>query len=237
MKDNIALVIDTNSNYSDVWAPCFGRLDQYASGIKKYVFTDTKEGIPSDMTPVIYDNDETYRNQFLSCIEQIEEKYIIYTSEDYLLYDYVKQDLIENLTEILDETDYNFCKLIKGPEKVQEYKTNLFIIDSKDKNFFAQQASLWTTRDFEKVFSTAPSTNGRMEHEPQGSSICRSLGFKGLQYYSGSPKRGSAHYDSEIYPYIATAVVKGQWNLSEYPAEMAEIIKEFKIDCRTRGWR
>ena len=225
MKDNVALIIDTNSNYSDVWEPCFGRLDRYAKGFKKYAFTDTAEGIPSDMTPVIYDNDETYRNQFLSCIEQIEEKYIVYTSEDYLLYDFVKQDLIENLTEILDETDYNFCKLIKGPEKVEPYDTNIFIIDTQDKNFF------------EKVFTTAPSTNGRMEHEPQGSSICRSLGFKGLQYYCGSPKRGSAHYDSVIYPYIATAVVKGQWNLSEYPSEMGEIIKEFKIDCRTRGWR
>ena len=46
-----------------------------------------------------------------------------------------------------------------------------------------------------------------------------------------------AHHDSEIYPYIATAVVKGLWNLTEYPAEMAEVVKEFGIDCRERGWR
>ncbi len=80
MKDNIALIIDTNSNYSDVWPPCFGRLDQYASGIKKYAFTDTVKDIPTDITPITYDNNVSYRNQFLSCIEQVKEKYIIYTS-------------------------------------------------------------------------------------------------------------------------------------------------------------
>ena len=89
MKNNIALIIDTNFNYSDVWPPCFGRLDKYASGIKKYAFTDKSDGMPEDITPVYYDNSVSYRNQFLSCIEKIEEQYVIYTSEDYYLYDFV----------------------------------------------------------------------------------------------------------------------------------------------------
>ena len=55
MKDNIALIIDTNSNYSDVWPPCFGRLQQYASGIKKYVFTDMTKDIPADIFPITYE--------------------------------------------------------------------------------------------------------------------------------------------------------------------------------------
>ena len=73
MKENIALIIDTNSNYSDVWPPCFGRLKKHAPSVKKYAFTDRAEGIPPDITPIIYNNDETYRNQFLSCIRQIKE--------------------------------------------------------------------------------------------------------------------------------------------------------------------
>ena len=60
MKNNIALIIDTNSNYSDVWPPCFGRLDKYASGIKKYAFTDKSDGMPDDITPVYYDNSVSY---------------------------------------------------------------------------------------------------------------------------------------------------------------------------------
>jgi hypothetical protein len=237
MKDNIALIIDTNSNYSDVWPPCFGRLDQYASGIKKYAFTDTVKDIPTDITPITYDNNVSYRNQFLSCIEQVKEKYIIYTSEDYYLYDFVQQEKIEEISEVLDNTEYSFCKFIKGPEKVEHFKNDLYIIDFDSPNLFAQQASLWDTRAFESIFRAAPSENGRMQHEPNGGDYCRQLGIRGLLHYGGTPKRGIHHHDSNIYPCIATAVVKGQWNLSEYPNEMKSIIDEFNIDCRIRGWR
>ena len=240
MKSDVAIVIDTNSNYSDVWAPCFGRLEKYAKGIKKYAFTDTTTGaieIPQDIESIIYDNTESYRNQFLSCIRQVKEKYIIYTSEDYILFNSVNQEEIEQISVLLDNTDYSFCKFIKGPEKTIHYKDNLYIIDQQDQNFFAQQASLWVTRDFEKIFDSAPAQNTRMQHEPQGSSICRSLGIKGLQHYSGANKRGLHHYDSNIFPCVATAVVKGHWNVSEYPVEMSDIVKEFEIDISLRGWR
>lgn len=237
MKDNIALIIDTNSNYSDVWAPCFGRLEKYAKGVKKYAFTDTASGIPDDIEPLIYDNALSYRNQFLSCIKQVKEEYIIYTSEDYILYAPVQQDQIEKISEVLDDTGYDFCKFIKGPEATTSFKGDLYIINEQSKNFFAQQASIWRTRSFERVFEAAPSESTRMQHEPQGSHLCRSLGIKGMQHYSGTPKRGTHHYDSSIFPCIATAVVKGLWNISEYPQEMSEMMNEYKINYQTRGYR
>ena len=144
---------------------------------------------------------------------------------------------IEDITHTLDETEYSFCKFIKGPETTAAYQDNLYIIDPEDANFFAQQASLWDTRAFESVFETAPPGNTRMQQEPQGSSICRELGITGLQYYSGSPKRGLFHYDSTIYPCIATAVTKGLWNISEYYDEMFEMFKEYNINYKTRGYR
>lgn len=237
MKENIALIIDTNSNYSDVWPPCFGRLRKHIPSVKKYAFTDRKEGIPSDIIPILYDNNESYRNQFLSCIKQVSEEYIIYTSEDYILFDDVNIREIEKISEVLDKTEYSFCKFIKGPEDTRYLKDDLFIIDQDSSNFFAQQASLWNTRDFQKIFEAAPSNNTRMQHEPQGSDLCRQLGIKGLQHYVGNPKRGIFHHDSKIFPCIATAVVKGLWNLSEYPEEMKYIGKEYKINYSVRGWR
>ena len=112
MSKDIALMIDTNSNYSDVWDPCFSRLNKFNSNVKIYVFTDSEEGIPSDYFPVLYDNSESYRNQLLSCLKQVPEKYIIYTSEDYILYDHVKMDLIEEISKALTEGGYSFCKFI-----------------------------------------------------------------------------------------------------------------------------
>lgn len=239
MSNSLALIIDTNSNYSDVWAPCFGRLDTHAADIKKYVFTDTTSGVvdvPDNITPILYDNSDNYRNQFLSCIKQIEEEYIIYTSEDYILFDDVNLQEIENICDVLRDGEYSFCKFIKGPENVKHIQGDLYLIDQNDANFFAQQASVWNTRSFESVFETSRHET-RMQHEPGGSKVCRDLGLKGIQHYGGNKKRGLAHYDSTIYPCIATAVVKGKWNISEYPTEMAAVFREFNIDIFKRGYR
>lgn len=237
MNKDIVLIVDTNSNYSDVWEPCFSRMEKYASNIKKYVFTDSSDGIPENYWPIIYDNSESYRNQLLSCLKQVPESFIIYTSEDYILYDHVNLKEIQEISEILSDSNYSFCKFLKGPEKTSHFAKDLYEIDQQDPNLFAQQASLWKTRDFQSIFEAAPSENTRMQHEPGGSNICRELGIRGLQHYANTKKRGIHHYDCAIYPYIATAVVKGLWNISEYPKEMTDVIREYNINCKIRGWR
>ena len=44
-------------------------------------------------------------------------------------------------------------------------------------------------------------------------------------------KRGKFHYDSSVYPYICTAVIKGKWNFKEDKKELFEIFynKKFNI--------
>jgi hypothetical protein len=48
-------------------------------------------------------------------------------------------------------------------------------------------------------------------------------------------KIGLSHWQSEIYPYIATAIFKGKWNFSEYGAELEELLEEYRIDPNIRG--
>ena len=44
-------------------------------------------------------------------------------------------------------------------------------------------------------------------------------------------KRGKYHYDSSVFPYVCTAVIKGKWNFKEYKKELYEIFynKEFNF--------
>ena len=44
-------------------------------------------------------------------------------------------------------------------------------------------------------------------------------------------KRGKYHYDSSVFPYVCTAVIKGKWNFKEYKKELYEIFynKKFNI--------
>ena len=125
--NDIALIVDTHSNYSDVWEPCFHRLDRYCNDIKKYAFTDNAYNIPKNIIPITYDNNLSYRDQFLSCIKQVQEKYILYTSEDYILYDYVKLD--EIVFGILETLRIYF---LQHQKKIQECNMNLWVLKFVD---------------------------------------------------------------------------------------------------------
>jgi hypothetical protein len=38
-----------------------------------------------------------------------------------------------------------------------------------------------------------------------------------------------------VFPHIATAFVKGKWNLKEYSHELSPLLKQFGIDINKRG--
>ena len=64
---------------------------------------------------------------------------------------------------------------------------------------------------------------------------CRERNIFGYYVDDGGKQRGRLHWDSKVYPYIATAVVKGKWNTKEYPNEMSVIADEYNIDYNIRG--
>ena len=59
--------------------------------------------------------------------------------------------------------------------------------------------------------------------------------FRVATVFEKTPKRGTYHYDSTIYPFIATAIVKGKWNTMEYVKELTELSAEFNINLDLRG--
>jgi hypothetical protein len=61
------------------------------------------------------------------------------------------------------------------------------------------------------------------------------IGMKGMYHYDNEPKRGSNHFDTNVYPYIATALVKGKWIMSEYDEELSPILDKNNIDKNKRG--
>ena len=44
------------------------------------------------------------------------------------------------------------------------------------------------------------------------------------------------HFDNEVYPYIATAIGKGKWNLGEYGYELEPLLQKLNINPSLRGW-
>ena len=56
-----------------------------------------------------------------------------------------------------------------------------------------------------------------------------------VSYLGTEDKRGMYHFDSKVFPYTATAIVKGKWNFSEYSRELKEVLAECSIDINIRG--
>jgi hypothetical protein len=61
------------------------------------------------------------------------------------------------------------------------------------------------------------------------------LNMMGAYHYDGEERGGQMHFNSNVYPYIATALVSGKWNMSEYSLQLNKLFTEYNIDMNKRG--
>lgn len=195
-----------------------------------------------------YDSKEKYRNQFVSCIRHVLTDYCIYISEDYILYDEPRWDKIFEYVDVLERNKHlSFIRLNKGGVVEIEFpkykgKEDLFQLSNVFPYFYTNQAAVWRTRDLEKIHVRGPNlhiagNNMNEMFEPAATKTCQQLGIQGLFCYHGEPKRGRYHYDTSVFPHIATALVKGKWNISEYREELPPLLEKYGIDPSIRGVR
>tara|TARA_R110002074_G_scaffold368750_1_gene543305 strand:+ start:367 stop:1101 length:735 start_codon:yes stop_codon:yes gene_type:complete len=240
---NLALVVNTHSSYSDLWDIFFDQLEKYFPEVKTYVFSDKGE-FDSKYEVCYYDNEQNFRSQFLSCIGNVDEEYCIFISEDYFLYDRPDENILKRYIKVLDDCPYlSFIKLLKGMSfeepRFKNYE-DLYELSNYLPYFYSQSSSLWRTEHLEVIFLNGPDlhiagTDETQQFEVAANKVCQDLGMRGLYCYHGEPKRGIYHYDSVVFPHIATAIVKGKWNLSEYKEELQPLLDHYNIDPKDRG--
>jgi hypothetical protein len=181
----------------------------------------------------------------VSCIDHVQEEYCIYISEDYVLYNHINEEKIKYFKNVLFKNpSLSFVRFMRGgvyDGPFEKFEDNLFYVPLERDYFYTNQAALWRTMDLKKVHDEGPNlhiANKDWENsfEYQATKTCNKLNMKGVFCYYGEKKRGLYHYDSSVFPHISTALVKGKWNMTEYPREMSRIIKEYNIDIKKRGW-
>lgn len=248
--ENLSLIVNSVSKNTDVWPMFFGQIEKHTSAdlfAKKYVFVDPcEENVPEGYEVVLYDKEKMYREQFASCIASVKEDYCVYISEDYILYDDVAEERIEEYIKILeDNKDLSFIRFVKGGIIEMSYLNyqqypHLYELYNFLPYFYTNQAAVWRTRDLEMIHQKGPNLHiGNVDYqnsfELQATKTCEELGIRGTFCYYGEPKRGIYHHDSSVFPHVCTALVKGKWNLSEYPEELAPLLREYEIRIESRG--
>jgi len=236
IKNEIALVTWTHNEYSDIWPSYFGCLEKHVKFNNSYIFLDKKSvKISDNHIQAVNDDSQPYYKRFLNSLSRVKEDFIIYLQEDHLFYSDCHYDELDRCFEILKNNNVSNIRLIKsgelGGNKIEEC---IYKIPQSSNYLFSQQSAIWKKKDLINLLNFYKPRTYR-DVEANGSVAMNNLNLKTYYYFNNENKRGSLHHDSSVFPYIATAVCKGKWNLNQYPILLKKILEEYDIDYSVRG--
>lgn len=236
---DITILTYTHSNCKDLWPIYFNLLDKYAPNIKSIVAADINCLEYPNHNFVTYE-DKHYCQEMINIIEEnVKTKYFLYMQEDFFLYNSPDWEKINQFIDLMDKKNIDFIRLLKcGDVTNIKYKENLFYIKLPNTNYwsitsYSMQPTIWNTEKFCEFYKNA-NWNAFKENSVYIDALNKTNIF-GLYAHNDEPKRGMMHYDSSVFPYIATALVRGKWNIGEYPDELNPILKKYNIDINLRG--
>jgi len=236
----ISLIYYSHSDYSDVWKPLFSQTDKYLKKYKKYLFTDNStEDFDTDWNVIKYDDKLPYQKRVLHCLDQIEEDIFIFHHEDMFLYSQPDESVLKDLKKLVEDEEIDVVKLARA-----SYNNNFPLVkNTSHKNVyenphnlrFAIQPSICNKEKLQTIYKRTYGNN-IWEFEKNSSDICSYFKIKtGMVWREEDNKRGLYHWDSSVYPYFATAVVKGKWYTSDYKDLLVNVLEESRIQISDRG--
>jgi hypothetical protein len=230
MGINVPLIIYTHSDYKDVWKLLFGQIQKYLPNQKVYVLSDTNaDEIPSEFTTLIYDDSKIYTERLKQCLSQIEEEVVLFQHEDMILFNQPQIQLFDKYIDYVKNEQVDSVKLIYVAENDNVSEVDSTLISNQYSKFSIQPTLIKLKKFVSLLESTQPLNiwDFELAVPADGNHYMVKLGEE--------RKRGIYHYDSIIYPYIATAIVKGKWNYGEYMKELDELFNEYGIIPFERG--
>ena len=245
MQKNIAIVVNTHSSMKDLWKMFIGEFEKYFPGQKLYFFSNMKNKVFHKHKTILYDKKKDFTTQYYDCLIKIKEPYCITLNEDYIMYNDVKKDIINDYTKVLEKNKkISFIRLHKGPNFTsKKFKKNLFYLDTNKRHLYSQVATLWKTKDLLNLYKIAPRSyiGQKLDHksvnmcaEDEIDILCRKKRIRGLYSFSNEKLLGYSNYDSYVFPYLQSVIVKGSWNFKEYKKELIALFKKYKIKKNNR---
>ena len=133
-----------------------------------------------------------------------------------------------------DIASIRFIKNINAKYQLFNNSKSIEIIDPKSDWIFSIQPSIWKKEVLISILKKNLNVDiWTLEYRSQ--KVVKKLKIKIGVLAGNCKQRGSYHCDSEYYPYIATALFKGKWVISEYEKELNTLFEKYHIDPLIRG--
>ena len=240
-KNKICHVVYSHTSYADVWPAYFSQTKKYFNELSdKAIFLNEKsDQVPSDYQQIFYRDKDSYVNRLISCLKQLKKQgfdLVFFEHEDMFLYDYPRVETLEKYIKAIGKGYFDIIRLIKGGNFVSEESIidpTLFELKLESDWIFSIQPSIWNIDAILRILNYHKGQNIWV-FEAKSQKTCRNLKVKAAFSHGEGKQKGSLHFANDVYPYIATAVVKGKWNLKEYPI-LEDILRKNKIDKNIRG--
>jgi len=236
----ITLFTYTHTNCMDLWEPYLDSLDKFLPEFPSVVISneDYEDHGRHRFQP--YDDTKNYCEEYVRCLkENVDTDYFIYMQEDFILYDRPNVEALKRYVSFLQNSSCSFVRLIRcGNVSNTRVTDDLYWITEPENNHafencFSMQPTIWNKNKFIQLYET---TKRNRFGESGFIENMNRLKIHGAYAYNGEPiRKNSLHYDSSVFPYTATAIVKGKWNVSEYDVELESIFSRYEIDPSHRG--
>lgn len=239
--DKICHLTFSHSDCSDVWKLYFPQMEEnFSVGMEHFFAVNEKHNeIPESKNIIEYEDGKTYPQRLLNILEKLDKyEYIFFDHEDMFLYKKPDYEKLKKYYETIKNGDYDHIRLIKGGDCQYEPVLScptLYRFNNDSKWIFSIQPSFWRRTVLMQIIAANLNCN-IWELEMKSQKVVKKIGLKAAFSYRSGQRRGAHHFDNDIYPYVATAIGKGKWNLGEYGNELEPLLEKYDIDPTQRGW-
>ena len=234
---SLAYIFYSHYDYSDVWPLMFGQSDKFLKNQKKILFSNEVGNFNTgNWEVVLYDESLPYQKRFASCLEKINDEIVMLHHEDMFLMSEPKWPEIDKIVELIKNGNVDLVKVGKASYDnfpAIKFCDNLYL--NPNNLAFAIQPTI-ISRDMLHTIYDRTLGSSIWQFEANSASLVHLMGLSSCYYHEGTEnKRGLYHWDSCLYPYMATAVVKGKWDFESYREELSYLLDEYSIDKDIRG--
>lgn len=235
---NLAFILYSHSSLKWIWPAFVGEMNKYfAIDCARYSFLDQQheQQLVCDerFWPVEYSESQCYATRLLSCLQEVDQEFVIIHHEDMIFYEQVDLEQFEYYLKIMESNEqFAYIKLIRGGvsrTSPQQFFEGVYLLQDDEEYRYAVQPAIWRKSFLIKILQNCINCSIYEMEEKASKYMIESKIQVLFAFNHEDPKRGLYHWDNIKYPVISTALSKGKWQDSEYDIEIENIKREYNL--------